>query len=159
MARLTKALQLVAARRVLGFVSTAELQDLAQDLLTDDVLRTEAVRALASRDLLYLEDALALFDEAIVQLGLIWPTPVQAALTLTVETCQKLLAGAHTPQEACQAIAKYSRAVDTRLERLDPFVYADSSLDDAEAFSGDELSELHASVLQEARDFLNALAP
>lgn len=64
------ALQLVTARRVLGFAKTAELQDLAHDLLTDDVLSTEAVRALASRDALYLEDALALFDEATAQLGL-----------------------------------------------------------------------------------------
>lgn len=71
MERLTKALQLAAARRVLGFARTAELQDLAQDLLTDDVLSTEAVRALASRDALNLEDALALFDEATAQLGFI----------------------------------------------------------------------------------------
>ena len=75
-----------------------------------------------------------------------------------MEICQELLAGAHTPREACQAIAEYSRALDSRLESLDPFVYADSSLDDSEAFSDAELSELHASILDEARAFLNAPA-
>ena len=158
MERLTKALQLAAARRVLGFARTAELRDLAQDLLTDDVLSTDAVCALASRDLVYLEDALVLFDEATAQLGFICPTPGQAALTLTAQICEDLLAGDRTPREACQAIAEYARALDTRLECLDPFVYADSTLDDSEAFSEAELSELHASILEEARDFLNARA-
>ena len=158
-ARLTKALQLVAARRALGFATTVELQALAQDLLADDLLSTEAVLALASRDVVYLEDASKLFDEATAQLGLVRPTPDQAALTLAIEACHELLAGAHTPREACQIIAEYSRALDTPLECLDPFVYADSSLDDSEAFSDAELSELHASIRDEARGFLNAFAP
>jgi hypothetical protein len=159
MARLTKALQLAAARRVLGFATTAELQSLAQDLLADDILSTEAVLALASRDVVNLEDASSLFDEAIAQLGIIRPTPGQAALTLTIGICHELLAGARTPREACRSIAAYSRALDTRLECLDPFVYADSSLDDSEAFSDAELSELPASIRDVARGFLNAFAP
>ncbi len=159
MARLTKALQVAAARRVLGFATTAELQALAQDLLADDLLSREAVLALASHDMVDIEGASSLFDEAIAQLGIIRPTPGQAALTLTIEICHELLAGARTPREACRIIAQYSRALDSRLECLDPFVYADSSLDDLEAFSDAELSELHASIRDEARGFLNAFAP
>jgi hypothetical protein len=143
----------------LGFATTAELRALAQELLADDLLSTEAVLALASRDVVDLEDASSLFDEAIAQLGIIRPTPDQAALTLTIGICDELLAGARTPREACRIIAEYSRALDTRLECLDPFVYADSSLDDSEAFSDAELSELHASIRDEARGFLNAFAP
>jgi hypothetical protein len=75
------------------------------------------------------------------------------------EAAAELLAGAHTPREACPTIAEYARVLDTSLACLDPFIYADSSLDDSEAFSDAELSELHASIVEEARDFLNALAP
>jgi len=124
------AVEIAAAKLALGLVHSEELIQLAAAALASG-LDTQSLRLLAGLGSFESDEAIPLFEKALVELEVETPCKGDAVMTLAVYKAARISSGGLDAAIGAKQISDLTLLVpEEEFSRLDPFVYAASEWDD-----------------------------
>jgi len=119
-------LEIESANFVLGLTAVERLPDVAAQALSEGYDSPGLRRLAGLTDFNAAEEALRLFKQSLLQVGIPLPDKREAVLLLARETAAKVLCGEFSPYEGGKRIWQLTLVAGGVAPELDPFIYASS---------------------------------